>query len=59
MIFLAEFQFRLYLLKVAPLFVSIAAWFLYFYDGFLLGLGIISGMTEALYLRFFTRQEIL
>ena len=46
--FLVEFQFRLYLLKIAPLFISIAACFLYFYDGLLIGLGVVAGLVNIL-----------
>ncbi len=47
--FLLEYQFRWYLLRVAPLSVSLGAWPLYFYDGFLLGLGGVIGTLQALF----------
>ena len=43
-----ELPFRLYLARRAPIFVSAAACFLYFYDGLLIGLGAGWGLTQAL-----------
>jgi len=45
--FLLEYPFRLYLLRKAPLFVSLSAWFLYFYDGVLIGLGAAAGLADG------------
>lgn len=46
--FLLEFPFRLYLFRRAPISVSLGAWFLYFYDGLLIGLGAAAGLMQAL-----------
>lgn len=45
--FLLEMQFRIYLFKFAPIWCSIAAWPLYFFDGIVLGLGIASGILAS------------
>ena len=56
--FLVEFQFRLYLFKVAPLFISIVACFLYFYDGLLIGVGAIAGVFETIMLRICSQKSL-
>jgi len=38
--FALEVRFRIYLLKFAPVWMSLAAWPLYFYDGIITGLGV-------------------
>jgi glycosyltransferase involved in cell wall biosynthesis len=45
--FLLEVQFRVYLFKFAPLWFSIAAWPLYFFDGIVTGLGLASGILAS------------
>lgn len=45
--FLLEYRFRLYLFRVAPLKVFLAAFLLYFYDGLLTGLGVAAGICQA------------
>lgn len=42
--FVFEVPFRVYLLKNAPIWISIAAWPLYFLDGITTGMGVIQGV---------------
>lgn len=49
--FFAEFPFRLYLFRVAPFSIWICSFFLYFYDGFLVGLGAAVGLLQSVYLK--------
>ena len=49
--FLVEYRFRLYLFQVAPVSISFWSFFLYFYDGFLITLGSISGLFQSIYLK--------
>ena len=44
--FLADLPFRRYLLRNAPLKMSVAAVFLYFYDGILTALGVMLGLVD-------------
>lgn len=53
--FLVEYQFRLYLFRIAPLSVSLCSFFLYFYDGLLIGLGSIVGLLQAINLKLLKR----
>ena len=53
--FLLEYRFRFYLFRVAPLFVSLGAWPLYFYDGFLLGVGGTAGILKVLFFNYSPR----
>lgn len=46
--FLLEYKFRLYLLQRAPLSISLAACWLYFYDGCLISVGALSGLAQAM-----------
>jgi glycosyltransferase involved in cell wall biosynthesis len=50
---LFECNFRLYLLKVAPLRISLAAWLIYFYDGFITSMGI----TQAVAIKIFANGK--
>lgn len=44
---LLEYQFRLYLLRTASISVSLGACWLYFYDGLMIGLGVLSGILRV------------
>ena len=46
--FFLELPFRLYLIRRAPLLVSLGAWWLYFFDGLFVGLGVCMGMFTVL-----------
>lgn len=55
--FIVEYQFRMYLFRVAPVYVSLSSFFIYFYDGLLVGLGVICGVLEALRLKAFKESS--
>lgn len=55
--FIVEYQFRMYLFCVAPIYISLSSFFIYFYDGLLVGLGVSCGVLEALRLKAFKESS--
>jgi hypothetical protein len=51
--FLVEYPFRIYLFCKASPFVSFAAWFLYFYEGLLICIGVLIGIVQVISLKCF------